>query len=210
MSTTFDVYPGKGYIPLFSELLYAAEKEVNNYLREIDVNKDIKLNARIQSNDNCIKIPVESTNRLIWDDSYYAWFYIKNVSGGTDAYFYRHDELYTEFLLEELSRNPNFKKYETIVRNNIRLDYRWTFRRSVGQPAIIGLCYGFLAATLAKLTDGIIYTDDGAWDYEKFPADPNEFLKWYFRLEYATKQDDIDFAIRGIASIKNMVLSGEL
>lgn len=205
MSTTFEVYPGNEYIPLFSELLYDAEKEVNGYLRGIDVHKNIKLNAELQTIAGHIKTPVQSTSRLKWEDSFYAWFYIKGIPGGTDAYFYRHDELYIDFLSEELSHNPNFKKYGQIVNNTIKLGYHWTFRRSAGQPAMIALCYGFLAAALAKLTGGVLHTDDGAWDYEKFPADPDEFIKWYFRPEYAARQEDADFAGRCIASIKSMV-----
>jgi len=49
-----------------------------------------------------------------------------------------------------------------------------------------------LAATLAKLTKGVVYSDDGAWDYKKFPADPDDFMQWYFRLEYVTEHSDID------------------
>lgn len=210
MSTTFDVYPGKGYIPLFSELLNDTEKEINDYLRGINVYKKIKVNAEIQSIDGHVKTPVQLTSRFRWDDSSYAWFYINGIPGGTDAYFYRHNEIDTDFLLGEVSQNQNFKKNEWIVNNSIRLGYNWTFRKSAGQPAIIGLCYGFLAATLAKLTEGIIYTDDGAWDYKKFPTVPEEFMKWYFRIEYATKQEDFDYVNKAIDSIKNMILLNKL
>ncbi|WFR56233.1 hypothetical protein QA584_21845 [Anaerocolumna sp. AGMB13025] len=54
------------------------------------------------------------------------------------------------------------------------------------------LCYGFLAATLARLTTGVVYSDDGAWDYNKFPAEPLDFMRLYFRLDYINEYSDID------------------
>lgn len=192
MSTTFEVYPGSKKTPSFSELLQKTEKEVNNYLRDIDINKDIRMKVELQSTKEHIKEPFELMDKVIWDDSMYAWFSICEISGGTDAYFYQHNDLDIEFLREELENNQKFKKFHSIFDSNIKLRYKWSFRRSAGQPAIITLCYGFLAATLAKLTDGVIYTDDGAWDYKLFPADPDDFIRWYFRLEYITEHSDID------------------
>jgi hypothetical protein len=36
-----------------------------------------------------------------------------------------------------------------------------------------------LAAALAKLTDGFLYSGDGAWDYDIFPARSEEFMVCY-------------------------------
>lgn len=137
----------------------------------------------------------------------YAWFYIKNIVGGIDAYFYTHTNTDIQFLKEELTANENFQIHKNVITNNIKVGYRWAFRRSAGQPAIIALTYGLLAATLAKLTKGVIYTDDGAWDYKKFPADPNEFIIWYFRTKYATNECDIELAENGVNSIKKELLN---
>lgn len=208
MSTTFEVYPGNKDIPSFSELLSNTEKEVNEYLKSINVTPNIKLGVEIQSIKDHIKIPFQLTDKMIWEDSMYAWFYICDIPGGTDAYLYQHNNLDIEFLREELATNPNFRKYQSIIVNNIKLGYSWSFRRSAGQPAIITLCYGFLAATLAKLTKGIIYSDDGAWDYKKFPADPNDFIQWYFRLEYIEEHSDIDinFVKESLLSIRKTLM----
>jgi len=34
------------------------------------------------------------------------------------------------------------------------------------------LAYGLIAASLAEITGGFVYSDDGAWDYSYFPALP--------------------------------------
>jgi len=39
MSTTFDVYPGKEYIPSFAELLDISNKKVNDFLRNLGIIK---------------------------------------------------------------------------------------------------------------------------------------------------------------------------
>lgn len=208
MSTTFEVYPGRKDIPSFSELLCNTEKEVNCYLKSININKDIKLNVEIQSIKEHSKQTIQLTDRVVWDDSMYAWFYVCGIPGGTDAYLYQHNDLDIKFLREELADNDNFKKFQLIFEGNIKLGYKWSFRRSAGQPAIITLCYGFLAATLAKLTGGIVYTDDGAWDYNQFPADPNDFIQWYFRLECLTEYSDVDvdFVQKSLSSLQEMLI----
>jgi len=33
------------------------------------------------------------------------------------------------------------------------------------------MSYGFIACALAKLTNGVVYSDDSAWDYDKLPCD---------------------------------------
>ena len=66
---------------------------------------------------------------------------------------------------------------------NLSNGYYSTFSRG-RQPAIIHLAYGIIAASLAYLTKGFIYSDD-AWDYKRFPATASEFFSWYFRPELA-------------------------
>jgi hypothetical protein len=54
---------------------------------------------------------------------------------------------------------------------------------------------------VATLTDGIIWSDDGAWDYARFPADGKHFLEWYFKPEQALHADNADWARRCIEGI---------
>lgn len=204
MSTTFEVFPGSGDIPSFLELIENTEKELHQYLKSININKTIKLGVELLSNTDHCKKPFRLSDKMIWDDSVYAWFFAYHIPGGSDAYFYRHDDLEVKFLKEELEENPNFHRHRSCIAGNIHLGYRWVFRRSAGQHAVITLCYGFLAATLARMTKGVIYSDDGAWDYNKFPADPDDFIQWYFRLDTVDEESnvDIDFVKESLLSIR--------
>ena len=82
------------------------------------------------------------------------------------------------------------------------LNRLWNFRRSAGQPGIIALSYGLISASIAKLTNGILWSDDGAWDNQKFPANSSDFFDWYFRLDSATMTNDAEWAKECIESIK--------
>ncbi len=53
----------------------------------------------------------------------------------------------------------------------------------MGQPAIVSLYYGYLAIALAALTDGIIYSDDGAWDWSRLPMGGKAFETEYLDIE---------------------------
>lgn len=43
--------------------------------------------------------------------------------------------------------------------------------------------YGYLAIAIAILTGGIIYSDDGAWDYSMLPIEGEDFKTEYLNLE---------------------------
>ena len=53
----------------------------------------------------------------------------------------------------------------------------------MGQPAIVSLYYGYLAIAIAVLTDGIIYSDDGAWDYSRLPIEGKFFKNEYLNIK---------------------------
>ncbi|MGL6340419.1 MAG: hypothetical protein ACRC80_14925 [Waterburya sp.] len=47
-------------------------------------------------------------------------------------------------------------------------------------PIIYDLIMGIVAGTFTELTDGIINTDDGAWDESIFPSEYEEFFASFF------------------------------
>jgi hypothetical protein len=73
-----------------------------------------------------------ASDRKVFDRDSYLFIRIDGVPGGTDGYFRRRE----------------------LVRRCRSVGHTWWFRRSAGQPAIINLAYGFVAAALGELTDG--------------------------------------------------------
>jgi hypothetical protein len=202
MSTTFDVLPCKDYIPTFSEIIELADSHINTFLRSIGINEKIDLMVNIHKNDEGYVNNQVLSERAQWAEDSYAWFYINGVPGGTDAHFWSFDESEREIWKEEIQTNSNAGKYADEINRSLRVGNRWNFRRSAGQPGIIVLSYGLIAAAIAQLTDGLIYTDDGAWDYSLFPAKVDDFLNWYFRPEIATHTESKEWAEVCIDSIR--------
>ncbi|MBT8460191.1 MAG: hypothetical protein KJN60_11020 [Boseongicola sp.] len=142
-----------------------------------------------------------------WPRKTYAWISVRNVPGGTDAYCdtIKDDDDPDKpwWFLDELRTAPN---YSTALEERLLAarnhDIRWSFRRSAGQPAIINVAYGLIAASLAELTDGLIYSGSSAWDYKMLPATGPELRDVYFRPKSASQPDKADWAEQCIASLR--------
>lgn len=97
---------------------------------------------------------------------------------------------------------PRFKVREVLIRKCLAVGHYWHFRRSIGQPAIINIAYGLIAGCLAELTDGFVFSDDSAWDWERMPALPSELFSWYFVPGMAINEDFRDWSSRCIESLR--------
>ncbi|HOM03258.1 MAG TPA: hypothetical protein PLH43_10575 [Acetivibrio sp.] len=201
MSTTFEVYPGKEYVPSFAELLDISNERINSFLRDSGIIKSAILDVEIHKNIDHSKVKFNMNDKLIWNDDYYVWFFIRGVDGGTDSYYHKITEFDKEIWKEEISINAKVRQFADSINKSIEIGHYWSFRRSAGQPGIINLAYGLIAASLAKITDGFIYSDDGAWDYDRFPALAEDFFRWYFKPEFAGKSEYKMWAQNCIESI---------
>ncbi len=201
MSTSFDVYPGKHYIPSFAELLDISNQRINNFLINLGILRSIMVDVEVHNNKDYPLIKFNMNDKLIWNEDSYAWFFIPGVAGGTDCYYYKITDLDREIWKEEIETNIKAQQLHDIINRSIDIGYRWSFRRSVGQPGIINLAYGLIAASLAEITDGFVYSDDGAWDYNCFPSLAEDFFEWYLKPDSATKNSDKIWAQQCIKSI---------
>jgi hypothetical protein len=187
MSTTFNVYPRAKDLPSFAMIVERATKELHRFLESVGIRARPDIHVRLQRCEDHVHLPFSLHDPARWDRDTYAWFMVGDVPGGTDAYF--DDDA------DEIRRrwdgefdDPKCKRIEPLIRECVRTGRRWWFRRSAGQPAAINLAYGLIAGSLAAITDGFVYSDDSAWDWERMPARPAEFLSWYFRPEQALEE----------------------
>lgn len=115
-----------------------------------------------------------SARSVKWDEEY-AWFYVEpSEGGGTDAYYHNVEPLILD-IWDDYGDEGNLYLE---VKKSLSIGYYWSFRRSAGQPAIINMAYGVIASALAELTEGYLFSDDGAWDGG--PIRSNEFDSQYF------------------------------
>ena len=208
MSTTFNIIPTKTDSTLtFGNVLTLAEKTVNDYLHNLSINLTVKLFADIHDNKEAYIKEPSFDSLFEWSETEYVWFTADNINGGTDAHFviienqlsywdtYFEDTLSTIDLTEDLRQQI------------IKCKYEWYFRRSAGQPPIINITYGHLAAAVAKLTDGFIYCDDIGWRDRIFPIQADEFLEIYFHPDKAKNQEDYSWTIQNLQLLQETFAS---
>ncbi len=184
MSTTFDVYPRTTHLPSFAAIIDRSTAELHRFLGSVGIRARPPVRLRIQRREDNSQVPFSLDAPAHWGEDAYAWFMVGDVPGGSDAYF-DHDRVRIQECWDDGFEDPQRKRLEPLIRECIATGHRWWFRRSAGQPAVINVAYGLIAASLAAITNGFLDSDDSAWDWQRLPALPDEFLTWYFRPEKA-------------------------
>jgi hypothetical protein len=200
MSTTINILPVETTEITFGQVIGLSEKHINAFLKSNGIKKEIELQVNIHDNNEKYKFDIELSDRFEWKTNEYAWFTIKGVAGGTDAYC----ELLSDpvinpndpwWKLTDLKEdNTTINDIDIKLEKSKKLNRMWYFRRSAGQPGIINIGYGIISASVAELTSGILSSTDGAWDYRQFPVESNKFLEFYFRPEKAISDDKAEWA----------------
>ena len=191
MSTSFEVYAAPANIPSFDDILSLSNRYLKEKLAKHGIYDEYIIDVsirKITAGDFHDFVSFDKKAPALWpmDDGYYAWFTVGNTPGGCDAYIYKVGDFYNmEFWEEELKLNERAKAVAPEMRKCLENGFYWSFRRSMGQYAIVNLSYGLVAAAFAELMNGFIFSDDSAWDYNIFPADAATFLQHYFDPEYS-------------------------
>lgn len=206
MSTTFYIMPTKVDDHLtFKNVLELARHTLRHQLEALSIPLKIQLSVDIHGNKESYIKTVDSETKFVWEQDEYAWFKANEMPGGTDAYCRKIDEnlsiyescsQYIEEALDGMTVTENMKE------QILDCEYEWWFRRSAGQPPLINLAYGHLAAAVAKLSDGYIYSNDGGWHDRIFPATADQFLGIYFYPDKATNPEDYDWVISNLEGLK--------
>ena len=175
---SFDIFPTNTYIPKYEELKNLSQEMLKDYFAKENIDIDIFLEFNTKDivsgkNINC--------DSLITNEKEYSSFSINGI--GESLIFYRKiTDIDKEFWKEEIELNHKANELKEKIERNIKLGYMWNVKRTMNQPAIINIYYGFLAIAIAILTNGILYSDDGAWDYHSFPIGAEQFRMEYLNL----------------------------
>jgi hypothetical protein len=204
MSTSFNIIPTKITSDLtFENVLATAKQTMNDYLQQISINLIVDIKASIHDTKESYVKNVELNTKFIWPENEYAGFQIDQSTGGTDAYCEKlADQMldwenYIEDTLGNVTVTPQLKQ------QILDCKFEWYFRRSAGQSPIVNIAFGHLAAAVAKLTEGYIYTHDGAWHDNIFPATADQLLKVYFYPGKAKNEADDDWVTGCIRALKD-------
>ena len=88
------------------------------------------------------------------------------------VFFHNYNDLDIDFLISDLKNESNEKE----IYKTLELGYMWSIKRTMWQPVLSNILYGFIAIAIAELTNGLIYSDDGAWNFKEIPLKAKEFL----------------------------------
>lgn len=191
MSTSFEIFPTSNNIPTYEEVINLSKRIMETYFSKQGITYDSNINYEIFNiNDNTKDI--ENSPFLCNLNNKYVIFYI-NEEGYYILYYDLLSELDIEFWNEEFKMNNKAIKYKNDIKRNQQIGYSYEIKRTVGQPPIVHVYYGFLSIAIASLTNGIIFSDDGAWDYSCFPAKAEEFINDYLDLSTLKDKDFRDF-----------------
>ncbi len=179
MSISFEIFPTTEKIPKCEEITEYSINLFNGFIQNENIVYDIKCKVTEVSFDSkkCEK-PVFLTS----NEEKYTIFNI-NEEGKIYVFYDKIEKIDEEFWNEEIKINENARFMEKKIWDNLKTGYSWKVKRTMGQPAVVNLYYGYLAIAIAVLTEGILYSDDGAWDYECFPIEGKAFEKEYLNLD---------------------------
>lgn len=187
MSKKIQVYPGTNKLPSYSLVLELINMRLEEFLHSIEVYTNIKIELEIRDREKDSILEFDINKPAILKESEYALFCVNNESSGCSAYIINIDEKRKELWKEEINGNQYGKKLQERISISMNNGYYWSFNISLGEPEIIKLSHGLIAASFAQLTNGIIFSYDFIWGYEEFPAVEDDYFNWIFKPDLTNK-----------------------
>lgn len=179
MSMSFEIFPTKKRKPNCDEIIKYSVELFSEFLKRKKISQGIDISTREVTADNTVHTNPIS---LVLKENSHTVFNL-NEEGEVYVFYHELSDLDKDFWKEEIQKNENAQSMKEKIDTNLEIGYFWSVKRTMGQPAIVSLYYGYLAIAIAILTDGIIYSDDGAWDYSRLPIEGNVFKTGYLNIE---------------------------
>lgn len=199
MSMSFEIFPTKKRKPNCDEIIKCSVELFIEFLEKEKISQGINITTKEVTADNVIY-----TNPifLVWKENSHTVFNL-NEEGEVYVFYHELTDLDKDFWKEEIQENENAQSIKEKIDANSEIGYFWSVKRNMGQPAIVSLYYGYLAIAIAILTDGIIYSDDGAWDYSRLPIEGNAFKTEYLNIENISDAMVKDNVEKWLSELKN-------
>jgi hypothetical protein len=191
MSICIDVVPSCERIPTIKELSNEIAKVIASlssdernlyYWREAGVKIDEVLIEFVGNASSSEARFTDPSAFLSMDGYNYGWLSMDGYKVGFDFYYIIDDDYFMqEYMAEEIiakSKGDELSEYFSLEKA-ATIQHSWMMRGVVGRSPATWLLAGISAAALAKLTDGLLFSDDGGADYSRLPCDPDTFLQWF-------------------------------
>lgn len=199
MSMSFEIFPTKKRKPNCDEIIKYSVELFSEFLKKKKISQGIDITTREVTADNVVH--TNPISLVLKEDSHTVF----NLNEEGEVYVFYHElsDLDKDFWKEEIQENENAQSMKEKIDTNLKIGYFWSVKRTMGQPAIVSLYYGYLAIAIAILTDGIIYSNDGAWDYSRLPIEGNVFKTEYLNIENISDAMVKDNAEKWLSELKN-------
>jgi len=202
MSSTFDIYPIEKIIPSFKSVLDQSTKNYHGYLKDAGINIKPEIGIRLLTKNGDNEVSYDINDPFTWRDDLYLWVSIKDIHGGIDGYFFQNDKIDMEYWRDDIIPLERCKPIRSLLEECLSIGYHWNFRRSASQPGAINILYGIISGTIATMTNGFVFSDDSAWDFERMPINGEDFLDNYLRPNKELKKECKEWAIQCINMAK--------
>lgn len=199
MSMSFEIFPTTKRKPNCDEIIKYSVELCVEFLKKEKISQGIDITTKEVTDDNVIHTNPIS---LVWKENSHTVFNL-NKKGEVYVFYHELTDMDKNFWKEEIQENENAQSIKEKIDANSEIGYFWSVKRNMGQPAIVSLYYGYLAIAIALLTDGIIYSDDGAWDYSRLPIEGNVFKTEYLNIENISDAMVKDNVEKWLGELKN-------
>jgi len=173
MSTSFHIHPSVSVIPTVEQFLNRTEEALLERCREAGISEAPKLHLETVKIDGTRYTSEPQAPLEIYEA--YFWLTIEGLDGGCAIELHSVDQFFTKYW-REVCRNRKGELDKRWLKSCLKPGYFWIIKRYMGQPGAINLLYGLASGALAKLTNGAVFSDDGAWDYKRMPMTGDEML----------------------------------
>ena len=199
MSMSFEIFPTTKRKPNCDEIIKYSVELCVEFLKKEKISQGIDITTKEVTADNVIHTNPIS---LVWKENSHTVFNL-NKKGEVYVFYHELTDMDKNFWKEEIQENENAQSIKEKIDANSEIGYFWSVKRHMGQPSIVSLYYGYLAIAIALLTDGIIYSDDGAWDYSRLPIEGNVFKTEYLNIENISDAMVKDNVEKWLGELKN-------
>ncbi|MCX7923110.1 MAG: hypothetical protein N3B21_14030 [Clostridia bacterium] len=187
MSTSFQVYPCSDVIPKISEVASLAKDSFEKFLREIGIFKTIQITFGLISREGEGKV---NGNEPIFQGEGWSYIYFSIFELNYICHLNYRDIDY------RINWDKTHEQYNLFIRS-YDYPYCWNLEGR-------NILKGFIAGTIAKLTDGFVDSGDGAWDSKLLPTFGNEFLNIYPRPEKCLSQNEKEwYKFNAVEQLRN-------
>ncbi|MDH3348973.1 MAG: hypothetical protein OEM02_12850 [Desulfobulbaceae bacterium] len=203
MSTSFEIFPVANKIPTFDEVNKLLETRLVEFFQRYNIANIHNYSITLLNNDR-VTNKFDPSMHLSMLPDYYCHFY-SGPTEGIFLYYMKVDRLTYRIWQDEIEDKLAARRVSQTVYKALKNGYYWKVKRYDNQEPIIDLLFGYVTGVIAELVDGIIHTDDYAWEPDLFPVFSKDFFKFYFIPEVTKDLDCKEWSIKTIVNLGGSV-----